>query len=715
VLSDNMSCHDSSLHVLPPLEEKGKIHFRIALAGNPNVGKSVVFNNLTGSSQVVGNWPGKTVSKAEGRTMWGDYVFDMIDLPGIYSLSTYSLEEIVSREYLVEQHPDYVINVVDSNHLERNLYFTLQLIMLGRPMILSLNQYDTLKHRGYEIDADKLADLLGVTVIPTVAVHNRGVHELLENVIDHYKTKSIRHPKQYEFGKEVEQRLKQLISLFEHYYPNHVYPSRFAAMKLLENDQPCIESLRLEENNGKPDLLALADKMRHELEELHGEQISTVLNSEIFKIAHDITDQVLILKQESRGQKVLNFVDHLTIHSFMGYIILFSILLGAYAVIFLFGDWFSGLVDALFETWSPSAAAFFGSEQSWQYKIFWNGIVGGLLGGIGGVLPYIIPFYFFLEILQDTGYLPRAAYLMDKFLHKIGVHGKTIIPMLLGFGCNVPAVTASMIMETESEKRRAILISSMIPCAAVTTIVLGLVGKHLGIQYALLLYVVNFAVIIIIGRILTKMEHCETSELIIEFHDFRKPNLNILLKQTWHRSKEFIYMALPLIIVFGISIEILMQFSILEPINKILAPVIVGILGLPVGIGIYLFYGVFRKELNLVLLELFVTSIGLSMTAYLSPIQMIVFTMVTMLYVPCVATIVVIKRHTSAKYAGQIFALQMGLAVGIAGLVRWIYVASEAIFPNLSPFTYLGLTFTVFFLLVMIFLVFWEKKKKITV
>jgi ferrous iron transport protein B len=658
--------------------------FSIALAGNPNVGKSVIFNQLTGLSQVVGNWPGKTVSKAEGKTKFQNYLFNIIDLPGIYSLSTYSLEEIISREYILQDEPDYIINVLDSNQLERNLFFTLQLLMLGRPVIISLNQFDLLQKRGYEIDCDKLSELLGVPVIPTVAVHNRGVHELLEKIIEvEERSEKIVHS-QIPFGKEIESKVQEIIDKILKNKNLCKCPTRFMAIKLLEKDKFCLQGVTEVEVPNLPseyshveapndDILPVVNRIREELEDLHGESISTILNAEFYNIASQIDEKVISIKTPTKKLKWQIWMDHITLHSFWGYIVLFFIMMGAYSLVFIFGDLISGWLDALFTLWTPGAESQLGGSDSLTFKIVWNALVGGLFAGIGGVLPYVIPFYFIIEILQDTGYLPRAAYLMDRLMHNLGVHGKTIIPILLGFGCNVPAISACSIMETEKEKKRAILISSMIPCSAVTTIVLGLVAKHLGFGYALLVYAINFGIIIIIGKFMKKMGPEEESELIIELHNFRKPNAKVIATQTWQRSREFVYMALPLIVILGIFLQLMMEFNILAPINNVLSPLTVTILGLPIGVGVYLFYGVLRKELNLVLLEIYVLGLGLTMNQYMTPIQMIIFCLVTMLYVPCLATIIVIKKEAGGKFATQVFFFEIILAVIIAGGINWGY------------------------------------------
>ncbi|MHA1341063.1 MAG: ferrous iron transport protein B [Promethearchaeota archaeon] len=658
------------------------------LAGNPNVGKSVIFNQLTGLSQVVGNWPGKTVKRAEGYSIFNNYKFHIIDLPGIYSLSTYSLEEIVSREYIIDGKPDYIINVVDANYLERNLFFTIQLLLLNRPIIIALNQYDILQKRGYEIDVVKLEELLGVPVIPTVAIHNRGVHEILEKIIEMEEGKCPLKAREIKFGKEIETKLKAIENQIESKFRCNC-PSRFMAIKLLEKDENMIERLLKKaepiestgetENNSMPTtevinkkkmILKESEKYCEELENEHGEDISVVLNAEIYNISSQITEQVMKIRKPTRSIKWHNFVDHITIHSIFGYFILFLIIFGSYALIFQLGDFISGIFDSIFEWGTPWAESVLKAD-SIQYKIIWNGLIGGFLAGVGGVLPYVIPFYFVLEILQDTGYLPRAAYLMDKFMHTIGVHGKSIIPVLLGFGCNVPAVSAARIMETEKERKRAILLSTLIPCSATTTIVLGLVGHYLGLLYAFILYILNFCVLIIIGKFMKKLDKEIESELIIELHDFRKPNFKVIVLQTWRSSKEFIYRALPLIVILGVVIQILIETESVDFINIFLSPVTVSILGLPIGIGVFLFYGVLRKELNLVLLQIYVTSLGLTMPEYMSSIQMFVFTMVTMLYIPCIATIIVIGREINWKFALKITIAELLIAMVIGGILNW--------------------------------------------
>lgn len=687
--------------------KKVKNIINIALAGNANVGKSVIFNQLTGLSQTIGNWPGKTVEKMEGHLNFLGYRFNIVDLPGIYSLSTYSLEEIISREYIVSEEVDIIINVIDATNLERNLFFTFQLLELKVPMILAINQMDILRKRNLELNFKKLEEIFKLPVIPVVAVHGIGVHQLLEEAIElavyhqptsHYtqdgkkihdklshddkKFKNkLSTKKTFKFpdlssiltyGKEVETRVNELIrniDMYPEYFSRFNYVSKFLANKILENDEE-IEKI-FKANQETSYIIDLADKYRTELEEIHGEDISTIISSEIYTNIHKIIEEVVIVK--GRGEKKLGWadkLDHLTTHSLWGYAILILILFGIYYFTFLIGDFFGGVIEDFFEVLSNIIYDIFG-EDDLGVKIFWEGGIGGIFGALGGVLVYVVPFFLIIEFLQDSGYLPRAAYLMDRFMHFLGVHGKTIIPMILGFGCNVPACTGCRIMETEREKKISIALTSLVPCAAVMTVVLGLVGRYIGITWVLILFGINFIVIIITGKILNKVLPGQCTELIMEMHEYRVPNYSVIAKQTWVRTKEFIFKAMPIIVISGVLLEIFFMFRLLDPINFILSPITVFWLGLPAITGIFLIYGILRKELTLVLLALLANSMGTTLLGLLTPVQMITFSLVTMLYIPCFATVVLIAKETNWKYAIQIAGLEIGMALLIGGVVNW--------------------------------------------
>lgn len=665
-----MSCYNPQRKKHIPQSKKT---INIALAGNANIGKSVIFNQLTGMNQCIGNWPGKTVAKCEGSLTFLNYDFKLIDLPGIYSLSTFSIEEIISREFLTSGNIDLIINVIDGTNLERNLFFTAQLIGLKLPMIIAINQMDLVRKRNIKINFEKLEDIFKIPVMPVIAVHGRGVHELLETAIEMYENKfETPNEEIFKFGKEVEIKVQKLISEINNskeILKETKYPARFLAIKILENDDDLIEKIR----KYKPQIIEKSTEFRKELEDLHGEDINTIISAEIYNRIHEIITQSLIYGEKETKVNWTDKLDHITTHSIFGYVVLFFILFGAYWFVFAIGDNIGGLLNGVYEFLTPIVYNFFGDNIA--TSIFWNGAMAGLFGGIGGVLVYVIPFFLIIEILQDSGYLPRAAFMMDKIMHHVGIHGKAIIPLILGFGCNVPGCTACRIMETERERKITAFLTTVVPCAATMTVIMGLVARYLGLQYVLILYGIDFAVIILFGKLATKYSSGDQTELIMEMHEFRKPNINVILKQTWFRSKEFVYKAMPLIIIIGMIMEIMIMLNLLDPINLILQPITVFWLGLPALTGIFLIYGILRKELTLVLLEILAVDIlGIALNEFMSPIQMFVFALVTMLYIPCAATIIILKKETGWKFTLKVTFIEIGFAILLGGVVNWGYL-----------------------------------------
>jgi ferrous iron transport protein B len=627
----------------------------IALAGNANVGKSVIFNYLTGLHQHIGNWPGKTVERAEGTLRFKGYTIDIVDLPGIYSLSTYSLEELVSRKYIAVERPDLVINVVDASVLERNLFFTLQLMELETPMIVALNQVDIAKRKGIEIDTEKLEQLLGVPVVQTVATKGRGVSQLVEmaiKVIEKGQTSR----REARYGKEIEERIAKMNETLQNV--QFIYPRRYVAIKLLEGD----EEITREIAKLAPQAVKRAKELADEIEKLHGHACSTVIASERYVTAGNVARQAqkLVPPLKLTAEERLH---NLTTHRITGYLIMVSSLLLIFYSIFTFGNYTSDLLSNLFNRLEPLSTNLFGTGI--VGSLVWGGVAEGLIAGVTVALPYIIPFYIVLYFLEDSGYLSRIAFLMDNVMHKIGLHGKAFIPMMLGYGCNVPACLGCRIMETKRERTLAAFVTTLVPCAARTVIILGLVGHFLGIQWALALYVFDLVVIFALGRLAFRVMPGEPSALIMEMADYRMPQLKTVLKETWFRLAEFIKIAFPLIIVGSLVIKAADVFGLLNPIANVLSPVTVVWLGLPVITGITLIFGVLRKELSLILLAALLAPVGLQA---LTPVQMVVFTLVAMFYIPCVATISALIRELGLKKALYITLFEIAFAIILGGV-----------------------------------------------
>ncbi len=629
-----------------------KIDLTIALAGNANVGKSSIFNQLTGLGQIIGNWPGKTVEKAEGVLLHHTKYIKIIDLPGIYSLSTYSQEEIVSRDYISLQHPDAVVNVVDATALERNLFFTLQLLEMGTPLVIALNLVDSAKNKGITIDENKLGMFLGVPVIPTTATKGIGVHEIVDAAIKQATRKSYDYNNNIRYGPEIEKRIEKLEPLLREI--DIRYPLRWTAIKLLEGDTEIVEKIK--EKN--PEVVTAANILAGEIFGIHKEPCAVVIASERYAVAARIVQEVQTFK-ESGKSSMGERLDVLSMHSVWGYILMFSIMLSILMFISFFGGWFSEILRNLFESVNPHLSGL------WP-DLAWNGGVIGFYATLSVAVGFILPFYLILGVLEDSGYLPKIAYLMDRPCHTIGLHGKACIPMLLAFGCNVPACVGCRIMETKRDRFIAIFLSTLVPCSARTVVILGLVGVYVGVQWALVLYLIDFVLIFIIGRILNKFLPGVSVGIIMEMPSYRLPSGTVVLKQAWNRFKPFLLTALPLIIIGSVIIEAMRITGILSLVSNAMSPVTVVWLGLPVFTGFLFIFGVLRKEAALVLL----TSVAgtSNIKAVMSPTQMIVFALVIMIYVPCIATISALVRETGWKRAGLITFIEIGLALLLGGI-----------------------------------------------
>ena len=646
---------------------KNKQHLTIALAGNANVGKSVIFNQLTGLNQIVGNWPGKTVERAEGKLFFHGYKIHVIDLPGIYSLSTYSMEEIVSRDYIAVEGPDVIVNVVDSSALERNLYFTLQLLELKAPIVMDLNQVDFAAKKGIRIDTEKLSKELGIPVIPTVATTGTGIEELLSEVICVVEGKTKLKPLKVKYGKEIESRLKKLEALVRDKVPHlfEVYPSRWIAVKLLERDLDVIGKARGYSKG--VEVVSSAETLATEIERIHGEPSPVIMASERYRIANTITRDVASIITPPR-LTIEEKLDEITAHKIFGYPILVAVMAAMFALIFVGGDLLTGGLEVVFDdVLIPTISnILLGVLPSALVDIICGGIISGIAAGVTIALPYIIPFYILLAILEDSGYLPRAAFLMDNLMHKIGLHGKAFIPLILGYGCNVPACIGCRIMETERERFLAGFVIVLIPCAAVTVVILGLVGRYVGLHVALALYVFDLILVFVLGRLAFRALPGEPVGLIMEMPPYKKPSPKNVLLKTWSRTKDFVYIAFPLIIAGSVVLESLSVAGLMQPLADLMSPLITGWLGLPPESGIPLTFGILRKELTLILLSELVSP--KTLPEALTATQMVVFSLVTMIYIPCIATVAAMMREYGWKRALAVAVLDILLALLLGGI-----------------------------------------------
>ena len=635
---------------------------KVALVGNANVGKSALFNHLTGMSQHVANWPGKTVEVAEGVLRFRGRELTILDMPGIYSLSTFSIEERVASDYLIREKPDIVINVIDSTALERNLFLTLQLIELGVPLVIALNQADTAKKKGLIVSSGKLSEFLGVPVVQTIATKGLGVQELVGVCLEVSDGNIVKFrpagADKLRYAEPVEQRIKKLSGLLTGL--KLPYPERYAAIKLLENDAEIIKDIKdIKHAEGLPGrCLSFAGMCTRELEQANGEPSSSVISSERYAVAVRIaaSTQEKVARPDGLAEKI----DELTTHNLLGPIIMVLVLGSIFYLIFTFGNTVSTLIGNFFSGLRPALA-------SPLENLLWEGVVGGFVAGLTLVLPYVLPFYLLLSLLEDTGYITRVAYLLDGIAHRIGFHGKAIIPLLLGYGCSVPACFSCRIMEYDRDRLITAFAVTLVPCTARTVVILALVAAYLGVWWALAIYVFNLIIVALLAKAAFKILPGEPVGLIMEMPPYRLPTLGVVAKQTFMRIKSLLTVVFPYYIGGGLLLGVLHFSGALGFLNSLLSPVTVGWLGLPAFVGALLVFGVVRKELVVVLPPLIYGTSNLG--ALFTPAQMIVLTVVTMLYIPCFATMEALRREFGLRKMLFIVAFELLFAILVGGLL----------------------------------------------
>lgn len=633
----------------------GSNEFIVALAGNANVGKSTIFNQLTGVDQEIGNWPGKTVERAEGLLQHRNRRIRVIDLPGIYSISALSTEEQVSREFIAHDHPDLVVNVVDASALERNLFFSLQLAELESPMLLAVNQMDLAAQKGIIIDVQRLSALLGVPVIPITAVQGKGIAELSDAIIDALSARPKPHVIPY--GREVEDRIR---AIMDHLPPaENGYPPRWTAIKLLEGDTETVWDAR----RRAPQALEEAQVSGAALEKIHGEPAATVLSGERYHAAERIVEEVVRIHPTTvPAGNLTDRIDRIALHPVLGYLLLVLTISGLLIWTFVVGEWISEALTAFLAGIAPIHPLVQGSAAD----VILNGAWTGLVAALTLIIPYVIPFYLFLSLVEDSGFLTRFSLMVDRGMHKMGLHGKAIIPLVLGFGCTVPACFSCRIIESPKQKLLAAFLVTIIPCSARTIVILGVVAAFVNIWWALALYIFDFVLVVALGRIAFRVLPGESVGLIMEMPEYHVPHLPTIVSQTWQRTKSLIWIVLPAYILGTIVITALYAIGLLEPINAVLAPVTVLLLGLPLMTGVVFVFGLIRKEMTLLALAaLFGTTV---FSTVMTPVQLIVFALVTMLYVPCISTVIVLAREFGWRRAGAICLVEAGLAIALGAI-----------------------------------------------
>lgn len=632
----------------------------IALVGQPNCGKSTLFNVVAGYKASTGNFPGVTVSYAESPVTLGETTFRLVDLPGIYSLSTQEPAERVTLEYLLRKEAHFVINVIDATTMSRSLELTLQLMELELPLMICLNMVDEAEKKGIFIDPKALEKELGIPVMTTVASKGWGVRELFVRaleVMDEVKAK----PPQYSL--HVEREIGRVESFIMNLELAKRIPLRFLALKLLEGDEYFTSLVREEATHLIPEI----EECINRLVESHGQPPEMVISGERHALAMHLFERVAKVTARAEAPSFREKLDAVVMHPILGYIILAGVFFGLLYLTFFVGSFLADQVAGPFDRLTQ----LFQGKGAWSPFVV--GVIQGIAGGVGIVLPYLIPLLFLLSLLEDIGYLPRAAFLLDGLMHRMGLHGKSVIPFILGYGCNVPSIMAARIIESPRDRFITIILASLIPCSARTSVILGLQAKYLGPLWAMALYLVNILVLGFVGFLISRFHKEESPGLILEIPPYRLPTFASLWKKTWYRLKDFAIYAWPIILAGSIVLEVLTYLHVDKVINTLLAPLTMWLLGLPVAVGVTLFFGIFRKELTLIML--FQALGTFNIQNVLTHTQILVFVVFVTFYIPCLSTVAVLWREGGWKVTWASALLNTSLALVLAFLARFVGMA----------------------------------------
>ncbi len=634
----------------------------VVFVGQPNCGKSTLFNSIAGLKAETSNFPGTTVKHTHSRVAVEGRFLDIVDLPGTYSLCPADPAERTALRHLFSEKPDLVINVVDASILGRSLEFTLELIELGRPMVVALNMLDLAEKKGIKIDAAKLAARLGVSVVPVIASRGRGVKELLDEafrVLEHPVM-----PSPPSWSRDVESRVDEMARLLPADFPL-VAGRRFTAVKMIEADRLFCDRMLGEM---EPGLKSEVERVRAALESGRDMPAYEVVAAERHHLALKIAEET---SRVTRGTGISwdKRIDAVIMHPFYGYVILVAVFMAFFVLIFKIGNPLEGLLLKPFADISVFLKQRLGSNILFHLA---DGLVQGIGGGIAIVLPYLIPLLVLMAFLEDLGYLARAGFLLDAFMHHIGLHGKSVSPFILGFGCNVPAIISTRILESRRDRVITSLLIPFIPCSARTTIILALVAFALGPWAALAFYAANILLVAVLGKILSSFTKAPSPGLILEIPTLKRPRLGNVLQKTYFQLRSFVGFAWPLLIAGSVFLGLLQSIHADRMINAVLAPLVSGALGLPRELGVTLIFGFLRKELSLIMmLQALGTGYG-DLLSVITKQQLLVFTVFVSFFIPCLSTFAILWKEIGKKVAFLSAALSIAVAILLSWLIRII-------------------------------------------
>ncbi len=655
-------------------------HINVACIGNPNCGKTTLFNALTGAKLKVANWPGVTVERFEGEAFYEDTRITLVDTPGIYSLTCYTIEEKVTRQCAMDDDIDVIINVVDASSLERNLYLTLQLLELGKPVVLALNMMDVVKERGMEIDMHRLPEMLGdIPVVPVSAARRTGLDILLHAVIHHYEEGMEEYILDY--PEEIESRIAKLEAMMAAQYPDHS-SVRWHAIKLLEDDEEV--------------------KQDHPLSVVN--IVDRSYEKEIIQSKYAYIERVVGETLFHKGKKAASTdkIDRILTHSVWGIPVFLVVMCIVFLMTFTVGDALKGVFETGLAYVSEGAAAVLEGlgVADWLESLMVDGIIAGV-GGILTFLPNIFILFLALAILEDSGYMARVAYVMDSVMGKVGLSGKAFLPMILGFGCTVPAIMATRALETEHDRRKTMLVTPFMSCSARLPVYVLFSDMFFG-DYAVIaafsMYVIGMLIAIFAARVINRLENgkrAANESLWIELTEYKRPNARTIRIYVWNKVKDYLSKAGTTIFIASIIIWFVLNFGLTGKVENpadsfgaVVGRMLVPVLA-PAGLGMWqigvaLLSGISAKE---VVVASFAVLFGVanansdagmaviidnihSMNPGFGPLNAYCLMLFCLLYVPCVATVATVKKESGSwKFTAGMLAFQLILAWSVATIV----------------------------------------------